>query len=85
MGGHIRLPIVSDPALLLMTTPEGRSLPPTLTPVRNYTPGPHGTDTPTLPRLTPQASASIAAPPRQEPGREEDMDSGPQPGPESQQ
>ncbi len=85
MGGHIRLPIVSDPALLLMTTPEGRSVLPTLTPVRNYTPGPHGTDTPTLSWLTPQTSASIAAPPRQEPDREEDMDSEPQPGPESQQ
>ncbi len=85
MGGHIRLPVVSDPALLLTTTPEGQSMPPTLTPVRNYTPGPHGTATPTLPQLTSQASASVAAPPHQEPGREEEMDSEPQPGPESQQ
>ncbi len=49
-----RLPIVSDPALMLPATPEGQSAPTTLTPVRNNTPGPHGTDTPTLPGLPPR-------------------------------
>ncbi len=85
MGGHIRLPLVSDPSTLLATTPEGRTMPPTLTPVRNNTPGLLGTDTPVLPRLTPQPSASLAAPPRRELDQEETMDSEPQPGPESQQ
>ncbi len=82
MGGHVRLPVVPDPALRWLATPEGRSVPPTLTPVRNNTPGPHGMDTPMLPR---QASASLAAPPRQDPDREEEMDSEPQPGPKSWQ
>ena len=84
MGGHIRRPLVSDSAVLLATTPEGHTMPPTLTPVRNHTPGPLGTGTPVLPRLTPQPSASLAAPPHQELDREETMDSEPQPGPESQ-
>ncbi len=65
--------------------PEGRAVPPTLTPVRNNTPGLLGTETPVLPRLTPQPSASLAAPPHRELDREETMDSEPQPGPESQQ
>ncbi len=85
MGGHIRRPLVSDPSALLATTPEGHAVPPALTPVRSNTPRPLGTDTPTLPQLTPQPSASLAAPPRPEPDREEDMDSTPQKGPESQQ
>ncbi len=58
---------------------------PTLTPMRDITPGPRGTGTPTLSQLTPQASASLAAPPHHEPDREEDIDSEPQQGPESQQ
>ena len=85
MGGHIRRPLVSDPSTLLATTPEGRAVPPILTPVRNSTPGPLGTYTPVLPRLTPQPSASLAAPPCQELDREETMDSEPQRGPDSQQ
>ncbi len=85
MGGHIRRPLVSDPSTLLATTPEGRAMPPLLTPVRNNTPGPLSVDTPVLPRLTPQPSTSSAAPPHREPGQEETMDSEPQPGPESQQ
>ena len=85
MGGHIRRPLVSDPSTLLATTPEGRAVPPILTPVRNSTPGPLGTDTPVLPQLTPQPSASLAAPPRQGLDQEETMDSEPQLGPESQQ
>ncbi len=85
IGGHVRRPVMSDPSILLTATPEGQPMPLTLTPMRDNTPGPRGTDTPTLPRLTPQASASLAAPPRQEPDREEDMDSEPQQGPESQQ
>ncbi len=85
MGGHIRRPLVSDPSILLVATPEGKAMPPALTPVRSNTPRPLGTDTPTLPRLTPQPSASLAAPPRQEPNREEEMDSKPQQGPEFQQ
>ncbi len=85
MGGHVRRPIVSDPSILLTATPEGQPMPPTLTPMRDNTPGPRATGTPTLPQLTPQASASLATPPCQEPDREEDMDSKPQQGPESQQ
>ncbi len=85
MGGHIRRPLVSDPSTLLATTPEGRAMPPILTPARNNTPGPLGTDTPMLPQLTPQPSTSLAAPPSREPNPEETMDSEPQPGPESQQ
>ena len=85
MGGHVRLPIVSDPSLLLAAMPEGQSVPPTLTPMRDNTPGPRGTGIHTLPRLTPQASDSLAAPPRQERHQEEDMDSEPQQGPESRQ
>ncbi len=45
-GGHIRRPLVSDPSTLLATTPEGRAMPPTLTPVRSNTPRPLGMDTP---------------------------------------
>ncbi len=85
MGGHVRCPVGSDPSTLLTATPEGHSMLPTLTPVRDNTPGPRGTGTPTLPRLTPQASANLAVPPRQDPDQEEEMDSEPQPGPESQQ
>ena len=85
MGGHIRRPLVSDPSTLLAATPEGCAMLPILTPVRNNTPGPLGTDTPVLPQLTPQPSTSLAAPPRREPDQEETMDSEPQPGPESQQ
>ncbi len=85
MGDHLRLPLVSDPSILLATTPEGRTMPPTLTPVENNTPGPLGTSTPVLPRLIPQPSASLAAPPRQDLDREETMDSEPTPGPESRQ
>ncbi len=77
MGGHVQLPIMSDPALMLPSTSKGQSVLPTLTPMRNNIPGPHGTDTPTLHRLIPQASASLAASPCQEPDREEDMDSEP--------
>ncbi len=85
MGSHIRRPLVSDPSTMLTTTPEGRTLPPTLTLVRNDTPGLLNTDTPVLPRLTPQPSASLAAPPNREPDQEETMDSEPHLGPESQQ
>ncbi len=85
MGGHVRRPLVSDPSTLLATTPEGHAMPPDLTPVRGNTPRPLGTDTPTLPRLTPQLSASLAVPPCPEPDREENIDSTPQKGPESQQ
>ncbi len=81
MGGHIRLPLATDPSTLLATTPEGRTMPPTLTPVRNNTPGQPGADTPVLPRLTPQPSASLAAPPHRGLDQEETMDSEPQPGP----
>ena len=84
-GGHVRRPLVSDPSTLLTATPKGQSMPPALTPMRGNTSGPLGTDTPTLPRLTPQASASLTAPPRHEQDREEDMDSEPPHGPESQQ
>ncbi len=85
MGGHVRRPLMSDPSTLLATTPEGHAMPPVLTPVRGNAPRPLGPDTPTLPRLTPQPSASLAAPPRLELDREEEMDSVPQQGPESQQ
>ena len=85
MGGYVQRPLVSDPSTLMATTPEGHAMPPGLTPVRGNTPRPLGTDTPTLPRLTSQPSASLAVPPRPEPDREEDMDSVPQKGPESQQ
>ncbi len=85
IGGHVRRPLVSDPSSLLATTPEGHNMPPALTPVRSNTPRPLGPDTPTLPRLTPQPSASLAVPPGPEPHREEDMDSTPPKGPESQQ
>ena len=81
----MRRSLVPDPSTMLTTTPEGRTLPPTLTPVRNDTLGPLNTDTPVLPRLTPQPSASLAAPPHREPDQEETMDSEPHPGPESQQ
>ncbi len=85
MGGHIRIPLVSDLSTLLAATPERRAMPPVLTPVRNNTPGPLGTDAPVLPRLTPQPSTSLAAPPRRESDQEETMDSEPHPGPVSQQ
>ena len=55
-----------------LSTPTGRL------PLESSSPG-----TPTLPQLMPQPSASLAAPPR--PDQEEDMDSEPQEGPESQQ
>ncbi len=83
MGGHIQLSSASNSSHMLTATPDGQSVPPMLTPMRNNTPGLRGTGTPALPRLMPQPSASLAAPPR--PDREEDMDSEPQPGPESQQ
>ncbi len=84
MGGHVRLPTASDSSLVLAATPDGKTVQPTLTPMRNITPGPRSIGTTTLPRLKPQSSASLAAPPRQEP-EEEDMYSEPQDGPESQQ
>ncbi len=58
----------------ILSTPTGR--PPLEPPLQG---------TPTLPRLTPQASASLAAPPPQDLDREEEMDSEPQQGPESHQ
>ncbi len=67
MGGHVRRSLVSDPSTLLATTPKGHAMPPALTPVRGNTPRPLGTDTPTLPRLTHQPSASLAVPPPPEP------------------
>ena len=85
MGGHVRRPLISDPSTLRATTPEGHAVLPALTLLRGNTPRLLGTDTPTLPRLTPQPSASLAAPPRADPGQEETMDSEPQPGPGSQQ
>ncbi len=58
----------------VLSTPAGRL--PLELPLRS---------TPMLIRLTPRASASLTAPPRQEPDWEEDMDSEPHQGPESQQ
>ncbi len=58
----------------ILSTPAGR--PPLELPLQN---------TPTLLRLAPPASASLAAPPCREPDQEEGMDSEPQQGPESQQ
>ncbi len=90
----VRCPQLSAP--LLLTIPRG-PLPSALdTPTSQLTPvlsTPIGRPTfesplqsvTTLPRLTPQPSASLAAPPCQEPEREEEMDSEPQQGPESQQ
>ncbi len=58
----------------VMSTPMGR--PPSEQPLQSLT---------TFSRSTPQASASLAAPPSQEYDWEAEMDSVPQPGPESQQ
>ncbi len=73
----------STPFPSSMATPDSRSTPPVLTPVGGLTPQPYTTATPTLPRLTPQPSASRAAPPPQD--KDEDMDSEIQKGPGSQQ
>ena len=70
MGGHLRLPLVSDPSILLATTPEGHAVPPTLTPVRNNTTVLPGAGTPVLPRLTPQPSASCPTSPGTGSGRD---------------
>ncbi len=83
MGGHVRLSAASGHSPLMSDTPDGQSMPPTLTPMKNTTSGPCSTDIPALPHLTPQPLASLAAPPRQD--QEEEMDSQPQGGPESQQ
>ncbi len=58
----------------VLSTPIGR--PPLEPPLQSLT---------TFSRSTPQASASLAAPPSQESDWEEEMDSVPQQGPESQQ
>ncbi len=63
MGGHVRLPIISDISLMFAAMPDGQSVPPELTPMRNCTPGPRGAGTPMLPWVTPQPSTSLAAPP----------------------
>ncbi len=83
MGGHVRLSTVSGTSPVPTATASGLSMPPTLTPVWGTTPGPQDAGTPTLPRLTPQPSTSLAATPPQQ--QEEEMDSEPQKGPESQQ
>ena len=75
MGGHVRRPLVSNPATLLATTPELHAMPPAMTPVRSHVPRSLGTDTPTLPQLTPQSSTSLAVPPCPEPDQEERVDS----------
>ncbi len=90
----VRSPQLST--LLPLTIPQG-PLPSALdTPTRQFTPILSTStgrpplelplrSTPTLLRLKPPASASLAALPRQEPDREEDMDSEPLHGPDSQQ
>ncbi len=83
MGGHVPLSTPPGPSPVLTVMPNGQLVPPMLTPMKDATPGLHGVGTLTLLRLTPQPSASLAAPPSQD--QEENMDSEPQGGPESQQ
>ncbi len=83
MGGHVRLPTASALFPLSMAKSDSRTTPPVLTPVKGLAHRPSDTGTPTLPRLMPQPSASLAAPPL--PDKEEEMESDPQEGPESQQ
>ncbi len=80
MGGHVRFPTALGPNPPSMATPDSLPRPPVLTPIRGLSPGPNAVGTPTLPELTPQRSASLAALPS--PGQEEDMDSEPQKGSE---
>ena len=83
MGGYVRLPTASGPCPLSVAMPDSLSVPTSLTPMRDADPRLSDAGTPTLPRLTPQPSASHAAPPPQD--QEEDIDSEPQEGPESRQ
>ncbi len=66
-----------------MDTPNSHSKPPVLTPVGCLPLQPSLGGTPMLPRFMPQPSASLATPPPRD--QEEDMDSEPQDGLESQQ
>ncbi len=90
----IRCPQLSTPHLLAIPRgplPSALDTPASLLTPASSTPGgrrPSGSSWPgvtTFSPSVPQALASIAAPPHQEPSREEDMDSEPQAGPESQQ
>ncbi len=90
----IRYPQLSTPRLLTiprnplpsaLDTPTSQLTPISSTPCGRLPLGPPWRGITTFPPSVPQASASIAAPPRQEPDQEEKMDSEPQPGPESQQ
>ncbi len=72
-----------DPLSSALDTPTSQLMPPLSTPAGRLPLESPSEGTPTLPRLTPQPSASLAAPPRSD--REEHMDSEPQHGPESQQ
>ena len=83
MGGHALLPLASDSTTHPMATPEGSAKPPVQTAFGGRTPGLNAATTPTPTELTPQRSASLAAPPPQK--QEEDMDSEPKAGLESQQ
>ncbi len=83
LGDHVRLPTASGNIPSSMGTPNSVSVPPALTPIGGLPPRMTDIGTPTLPRLMPQRSVSLAAPPL--PEQEEDMDSKPQEEPESRQ
>ncbi len=82
-GSHARPPVMVNPLPSTMDTPNSHSTPPMLTPVGRWSLQPSSGGTSMLPRLTPKPLASLGTPPPQ--GQEEDMDSEPQEGPESQQ
>ncbi len=85
LSAPLLLTIPRDPLPSTLDTPTSQLTPILSTPSGRPPLGPPLQSITTLPRSIPLASASLAAPPRQKPDREEEMDSEPQPGSESQQ
>ncbi len=82
-GSRVLPPTMTNPLPSALDAPNSQVTPPLSTPVRRLPLQSPSEGTPTMPRLTPPLSASLAAPPPQD--QEEDIDSEPQGGPESQQ
>ncbi len=85
LSSQTPLTVPLDPPPSALDTLTSQLTPTLSTPTRRLPLESSSWGTPMLLRLAPQPSASLAAPPRQEPDLEEDMDSETQQGPESQQ
>ncbi len=85
VSSQTRLTALLDPLPSALDTPTSQLTPILATPTGRPPLEPPLQSTPTLLHMATRASSNLAAPPRQESDREEDMDSEPQQGPESQQ